>query len=310
MEEMLSCDKQYVTLNLERYDSTDEALLRNYPRYVTPGSPLFDPVELARKTERIVCRHDERKYTGFYATGVYGGIATGYSCGCCLRCVFCWVDWSRDFPERYGRFYSPQEVFTNLSKTARGYRVTKLRISGAEPTLGKEHLLEVLELVEASEFNLFILETNGILFGADRDYVKKISNFKKPHVRVSLKAGTPENFAEKTGAKAESFELPFNAIRNLLDHGVSFHVAAMSADPRVMDEKERESLVLKLADIDAKLALNLEEEVVDPYKTTLARLEYVRLKLKWPLTQIYPPVKLPRRGEFLRRRLGRYSYVR
>jgi len=66
---------------------------------------------------------------------------------------------------------------------------------------------------------------------------------------------------------------------------------------------------LKLADIDPRLASNLEEEVVDPYKTTLARLEYAGVKLKWPLRQIHPPVKLPREGEFLTRRLGRYSHL-
>jgi uncharacterized Fe-S cluster-containing radical SAM superfamily protein len=84
------------------------------------------------------------------------------------------LDWSRDFPERYGQFYSPEEVFGNLGDAARQYRVRKLRISGAEPTLGKEHLLKVLELVEASEFDQFILETNGMLFGVDRGYVREI----------------------------------------------------------------------------------------------------------------------------------------
>jgi uncharacterized Fe-S cluster-containing radical SAM superfamily protein len=286
-----------------------EAGLGSYPRYVTPGFQPFDPVQLARETEEIVCRGDARKYTDFYATGVYGGIATGYTCGCCLRCVFCWVDWSRDFPERHGQFFSADEAFQRLKEAAHRFNVRKLRISGAEPTLGKEHLLGLLAHVERSEFDLFILETNGILLGADRDYVKDLSRFEKVHIRVSLKAGTPEDFTRKTGAKAEAFEIPFKAVQNFLDSGVSFHVAAMSADPRIMGEKEREGLILKLADIDPELALKLEEEVVDPYKTTLARLEYAGLELKWPLKQIYPPVKLPGEGEFLRRRLGRSSYL-
>jgi uncharacterized Fe-S cluster-containing radical SAM superfamily protein len=59
-----------------------------------------------------------RKYTDFYATGVYGGIATGYTVGCCLRCIFCWVDWSRDYPEKYGEFYTAEEAFTYLEATA------------------------------------------------------------------------------------------------------------------------------------------------------------------------------------------------
>ena len=245
--------------------------MREYPRYVTPGFEPFDPVELVKETEKIVCRGRKRKYTAVYATGVYGGIATGYTCGCCLRCVFCWVDWSRDFPEKFGDFYSPEEAFNRLRKAAYEYRVSKLRISGAEPTLGEDHLLGLLEHVEKSEFPLFILETNGILFGVNRDYVKKISRFTKPHVRVSLKAGTPEAFAKKTGAKPEAFEIPFQAIRNLLDYNVSFHAAAMT-DPRIMPADERRSLLDRLHEIDWRIAVNLEEELVDPYETTIVRM--------------------------------------
>jgi len=58
--------------------------LGTYPRYITPGLETFDPIQLARETEEIVSKGDARKYTDFYATGVYGGIATGYTCGCCL----------------------------------------------------------------------------------------------------------------------------------------------------------------------------------------------------------------------------------
>jgi len=270
--------------------------LKAYQRFITPSSKPFNPVELAKETERIVCKGNQRKYTDFYATGVYGGIATGYTVGCCLRCVFCWVDWSRDFPEKFGNFYSSEEAFKRLSAAAYKHQVQKLRISGAEPTLGKDHLLGLLEYVEKSEFKLFILETNGILFGVDKDYVQKITRFTKPHVRVSIKAGTPEAFTKKTGATPESFELPFKAIEYLLNFGASFHVAAMSADPRIMPPEERLSLMKKLAETDPNLVFNLEEEVIDPYQTTLARLKYAGLKLDWPLKEIYKPIRSSNKG--------------
>jgi len=238
-----------------------------------------------------VCKGDTRKYTDFYAVRVYGGIATGYAVGCCLGCIFCWVDWSRDYPERFGQYYSPDDAFRMLRQAALRRGVNKLRISGAEPTIGKSHLLALLELVEASEFGLFILETNGILFGVDRDYVQAIARFKKPHVWVSPKAGTPEAFTRKTGAKPESFEMPFRAIENLLNYAVSFHVVAISADPRIMTPEERRSLTKRLTEVDHRLALNLEEEVVDPYKMTLARLKYAGVDLDWPLKKIYAPIR-------------------
>lgn len=208
-----------------------------------------------------------------------------------MRCYFCWISPSRDFPEKYGQFYSPEEAFKRLREAAHRYRVRKLRISGAEPTLGKEHLLGLLEHVERSEFGLFILETNGILFGVDRDYVRAISKFTKPHVRVSLKAGTPEAFTRKTGAKPEAFEIPFQAISNLLDFGVSFHVAGMMDDPRIVTPEERAELVKRLAEIDPKLVTTFEGEVIDPYETTLARLKHAGLDLEWPLKRIYKPIR-------------------
>lgn len=254
--------------------TTPKKVSKDYPRYVTPATEPFDPVDLIKRTEALVCRGNARKYTEFYATGVYGGIATGYTVGCCMRCIFCWVDWSRDFPEELGEFYTPEEAFRNIKAAAHKFGMHKLRISGAEPTLGKEHLLGLLELVERSEFPLFILETNGVYFGHDKDYARAVAEFEKPHIRVGLKAGTPEGFTERTGAQAESFELPFKGIQNLLDAGASFHVASMSADPRFMDEDERKKLIKKLYEINPMLVDNLEEEVVDPYKTTIERLRY------------------------------------
>jgi uncharacterized Fe-S cluster-containing radical SAM superfamily protein len=254
---------------------------RRYERYLEPGFVPFDPVDLAARTEEVVCRGDRRKYTKFYCPRVYGGIATGYACGCCLRCIFCWVNWSRDFPEKYGVFRSPQEVFHQLSRVAHKAGVSQLRISGAEPTLGKSHLLGLLERVENSPFRMFILETNGILLGADPDYARRIARFKKVHTRVSLKAGTAEAFTDKTGAKPESFDLPFKGMANLLKAGARFHVAAMSADRRIVSQQERQSILERLASIDRALADNLEEETVEPYHNTLERLQHAGVKLSF-----------------------------
>jgi uncharacterized Fe-S cluster-containing radical SAM superfamily protein len=254
--------------------------MNSYPRFLSKEFEAYDPIELAQKTEEIVCKGDARKYTDFYATGVYGGIATGYTVGCCLRCYFCWVDWGRDYPEKYGNLYSAIVTFENLKKAAIRFGVKKLRISGAEPTLGRKHLLSLLKYVEESEFGLFILETNGILFGADESYVKDISKFDKPHIRISLKAGTPEGFEKRTGANKKSFNLPYYAIEYLKNADVSFHVAAMT-DKRIMEEEERRALIKKLSAIDEDLAKNLEEEHVDPYDTTLKRLKHASIELNW-----------------------------
>ncbi len=264
-----------------------------YPCFLTPDSKPFDPVWLAKVSEKIVTREgeegQERKYTAFYSVPVYRGIATGYAVGCCLRCFYCWSPLSRDFPERYGRFYSPREAFRLLVKAAReGIRygppywrrlkIDKCRISGCEPTIGQRHLLALLDLVEESSFRLFILETNGILIGYDKSYARDLSKYSKVHVRVSIKAGTPEGFTKRTGARGEFYELPFKALEHLMDAGVSCHAAAMT-DPRIMSREERRLIIERLAEIDAWLAANLEEEAIDPYDTTLLRLAKAGVKI-------------------------------
>jgi uncharacterized Fe-S cluster-containing radical SAM superfamily protein len=128
------------------------------------------------------------------------------------RCFYCWSNWSRDFPEKFGKFYSPRQAAQMLFRAAEeGIRysdhwrklipkINKLRLSGCEPTIGKEHLLNLLEFVKESKYPLFILETNGIILGNDKDYAKRLSDFKeKLYVRVSIKAATPEGFTLRTG---------------------------------------------------------------------------------------------------------------
>lgn len=264
--------------------------MKEYQRFLTPDVTPFDPLELARETEKIVTQEGpdglERKYVGIYSAPVYRGIATGYAAGCCLRCIYCWGNWSRDFPDRFGEFYSPQEVAQGLIRAAkegitspgwerfRHLKVKKLRVSGCEPTLGKAHLLQLLEYVEKSGYP-FYLETNGILLGADIDYVRKLSKFSKLiYVRVSFKAATPAGFTDRTGAIGKYYELPFKALKHLLDEGIYARAAAMT-DPKVMPKGERSILIERLNEIDptARYSETLEEETVDAYDTTLNRLK-------------------------------------
>jgi len=246
------------------------------------NSRPFDPLELAYETERIVTREGdglERRYTGFYSTPVYRGAATGYAVGCCLRCIYCWSNWSRDFPERFGRFFSPKEAAERLLMVARegitrwrglGHlKIQRLRLSGCEPTIGRKHLLGVLRYVKDSGY-LFI-----ILLGSDREYVRELGEFKEGlYVRVSFKAATPEGFTQRTGAVGEYYELPFKALEYLVDKGIYARAAAMT-DPRVMPEEERRLLIKRLDEIDPdeNYPETLEEERIDLYDTSKARLK-------------------------------------
>lgn len=240
-----------------------------YPTFVDASHTPFNPIELSAITEKIISNGNKRKYTAFYCTGVYGGISTGYLVGCCLRCIFCWVDFSREYPHLYGEFYSPEEVFQKLVANAKNSGVKKMRISGGEPTLCKEHLLQLLDLVADSGY-FFVLETNGILFGNDPAYIKQLKKYKNLYVRISLKAGTSEGFQKRTGADSKYFELPYLGIKQAIEEKLYFRVAAMS-DSRLMPADERKKMIEKLRSIGYNDYL--EEEPCDPYETTIVRLK-------------------------------------
>lgn len=260
--------------------------LDEYQRYITPNSTPFNPLKLAKRTEELITREGynglERKYTGIYSAPVYGGIATGYATGCCLRCIYCWSNWSRDFPHEFGTFFSPIEVFHQLLEAAEKgitrwkrfneLKVDKFRLSGCEPTLGRHHLFSLLELVKETEYP-FYLETNGILLGAEKDFVKQLQRFSDfLYVRISFKAATPEGFQERTGALGNFYDLPFKALRWLLEGDITARPAAMT-DPKVMPEDERRTLLNKLEDIEPSLSRKLEDENLDTYERSIKRLK-------------------------------------
>lgn len=179
---------------------------------------MFDPIQVANELKEKVTEGNKRRYYRLARGGNwYGGISTADCCGCNLRCVFCWSNFPRDNPDKCGKFYSPSEVFNALISCAklRGYK--QLRISGNEPTIAKEHLLELLTLVDKTDYT-FILETNGTLI--DRDFAKALSKFHNLVVRVSIKGTTPEEFSRLTGAVKEGFELQIRALENLIEADV------------------------------------------------------------------------------------------
>ncbi|MCS7139201.1 MAG: radical SAM protein [Candidatus Nezhaarchaeota archaeon] len=231
----------------------------------------FDALKLSEAIERVVVRGMSRKYYRVARGGMwYGGIATADCCGCNLKCVFCWSGAPRDNPDKIGNFYTPSQIYSALKNCALKQGYKQVRISGNEPTIGRDHLLKVLELVEGDGLFNFILETNGILIGNDKSYAQALSKFSTVHVRVSLKGTCEEEFSLLTGALREQFNLQLQALKNLLDYGVSCHPAVMLS---FSDRESLERLRERLSEIDPALPDNVEEEYVFMYPHVVERLK-------------------------------------
>ena len=224
---------------------------------------MYNPIELSKKTTSIVTNENKKKYYRFRATRFYGGIATADTVGCNLRCKFCWssnIVWNA---KNAGKFYSPKQAADALQDIARSKRYTKVRVSGGEPTIGKKHLIELLENIN-SDF-LFILETNGVLLGADKSYVRELSEFHNLHVRVCLKGCSPEEFSFLTGAE-KGFEYQIKALEKLKDGEMSFNIALVSV------RHNKKQLFDRLIEMGLSKIM-IEEEEIKLYPPVRKRLD-------------------------------------
>jgi uncharacterized Fe-S cluster-containing radical SAM superfamily protein len=186
---------------------------------------MYDPVKKTEEAADIICRGDLRKYYRFRPAKFYGGIATADCVGCNLRCLFCWSWHNIVKPGNVGFFCSPRQVAEKVVKIARKKHFRRIRISGNEPTIARDHLVKVLEQIPG-QF-LFILETNGILIGHDKTYAGDLARFENLYVRVSLKGVNEEEVSTLTGAEPMGFELQIKALENLHRAGVRVHPAVM-----------------------------------------------------------------------------------
>jgi uncharacterized Fe-S cluster-containing radical SAM superfamily protein len=229
---------------------------------------MYDPIELSKKIEKIVVENNLKKYYRFRPTGFYGGIATADTVGCNLRCKFCWSSNSVWNARNTGEFYSSEEVADTLQSIAdkKGYR--QLRISGGEPTIGKQHLIDVLENIKTKY--LFILETNGILLGYDKKYIEDLSVFENLHVRVCLKGADSEEFSLFTGAE-KGFEYQLKALQYLRDKQMNFNIALVSTH-----QEKKQHFFQRLVEMDLDKVM-IEEEEIKLYPMVRKRLQKEKL---------------------------------
>ena len=154
----------------------------------------YCPVALATATEKVVVEGNRRKYVQLgRPLRFYGGTTSATEVGCNLRCKFCFSDKPVWKPKSTGRFYTPQQVFDGLTKSAKKHGYKLISASASEGTLGRQHLYELLDLVEQSEY-VYILETNGMTLGADPEFARSLAKYKRLHVRVSIKGTNPDEY--------------------------------------------------------------------------------------------------------------------
>jgi uncharacterized Fe-S cluster-containing radical SAM superfamily protein len=231
----------------------------------------YDPIEISRRVEALVAPREGgrqlRRYHRFRRDRWYGGIVTGDVVGCNLRCKFCWAyrfTWSN--LDR-GPLYDAETAAKILSSLALKHGIPRVRLSGGEPTIGVDHLIDLIDLITDRGL-IFILETNGVLIGHDERLARRLAEFRGRGlvVRVSIKGTSPEEFASLTGAIPDAWNLQLRALELLVNYGLR---PGREVYPAVMlsftDERGATRIKEVLKSIHPELARNVEPEYVILY---------------------------------------------
>jgi uncharacterized Fe-S cluster-containing radical SAM superfamily protein len=172
-------------------------------------------------------------------------------------------------PGTTGRFYTPKRIADELLAIAKKRRLNQIRVSGGEPTIGKQHMLELLRHLQGYGLS-FILETNGIPIASDNSFAEDLSEYRDfVHVRVSLKGCDEEEFSVLTGARPEDFKLQIRSLEALLHAGVGCHPSVMTS---FSTQDSFNTLITRLKNIDSKLSQNAEIEELILYPHVVRRL--------------------------------------
>lgn len=166
-------------------------------------------------------------------TRYYGGIYTFDIAGCNFDCAYCWT--SMDTKQGCGEsidklkqrkksiFYSPQELWETYDKNSDNL---KIRLSGGEPLITPEFVLEFLDIGSqhykkkgAKEGQIW-LETNGFELTKNPKLAEEMGRYKQYlRIYLSLKQ-TPKKYAETTGVEQKNHDVGFKALELLMKNDI------------------------------------------------------------------------------------------
>lgn len=197
----------------------------------------FDPIKRSREMEKLVMRDHRRLAYKFRYQRFYGGIATCDCIGCNLLCAYCW-NYDRNLSpgnDRDASFCSPLDVAERLEKIA-GKRTDIARISGCEPFLGAASTKWLYDIFDHSDL-FFVIETNGIMLGAQPALLDCLKRLRNIRIRLALKASNGLEFEKITGCNAVGYGFQIAAIREIQKRHIPLKVAYMPefVDPRQID---------------------------------------------------------------------------
>jgi pyruvate-formate lyase-activating enzyme/molybdopterin converting factor small subunit len=140
-------------------------------------------------------------------------------------------------------------------------------ITGGEPTLNKDYLLELVTGLRRRDFEKIVLMTNGYSLGVDDEYVRELEEASLTEAHVDLKAFSEDIHRFYTG---QSNTPVLRAIEKLNASGIELLVQTIYM-PGIVDEGEIEKIATFLASVNKEMKFR-----INPFAPLFAYEEVTR----------------------------------
>ncbi len=173
--------------------------------------------------------------------------------GCNFRCKGCF----RPARDGGGTPLTPEETLKRAEQACLRYYgelPRKAMITGGEPTIDREYLLELVRGLNERGFEEIVLMTNGYEIGRDRNYASDLVDSGLTEAHVDIKAFSDDIHRWYTG---KSNKPVLEAVRRLNDTDIELVVQTVYM-PGIVEDEEIEKIAIFLAGVnhDIKYRIN------------------------------------------------------
>lgn len=212
--------------------------------------------------------------------------------GCNFRCRGCF----RPARDGGGMRLTAEETLARMEQACRGYYgkiPTEAMITGGEPALDKEYLLELVRGLRARGFAKIVLMTNGYALGEDVDYVRELHEAGLTEAHVDLKAFSEELHRWYTG---KSNQPVLRAIERLNASGIKLLVQTVYM-PGLVETEEIAQIAQFLASIDPRIGYRINPFVpVFAYEKVTRRPTLEEIDRAYEAASTYLPTAIVSRS--------------
>jgi len=219
--------------------------------------PYSAAYRLIGKTE------DPRNYNKVFAIQVSG---------CTFECNFCYVppEINKANPV-LGKFFSPKEIIDYFlsAKSKSKEPMNVIRITGGEPTLIPEIIIDIYNEIEKRKLELYLwIDTNLSMTKYIENVESDLKNIiQKRNVGVvgCFKGVCKEDFSILTGAEPRFYENQFETAKLLLDWKTDFYIYLPALVYENNIENKIKEFIKRLQNLNKNLPLRVEMLIIKDY---------------------------------------------